>query len=76
MDATLGIDLSSQPKSTAICLLAWSVGRADVLALWRGTDPAGRPLSDSVLIELMTGSAANLPAPVKVAIDAPLGVAG
>jgi hypothetical protein len=72
MGTTLGIDLSSQPKNTAICLVEWSPDRAEVVALWRGTDPDGTPLGDGLLIALMRGSS-ELRQPSKVAIDAPLG---
>ncbi len=71
--ATLGIDLSSQPASTAVCVVAWASGRATVRALWRGADPAGAPLTDATLVALMRGEVDGLPTPAKVAIDAPLG---
>jgi Protein of unknown function (DUF429) len=72
MSATLGIDLSSQPKNTAVCMIDWSATRADVVALWRGTDPDGSTLCDELLIAVMRGTH-GLPRPSKVAIDAPLG---
>lgn len=73
MEVTLGIDLASQPAKTAVCVLVWSESDVDVLVLWRGRDSAGRALDDSLLIDLMTGNAPGVPAPSKVAIDAPLG---
>jgi hypothetical protein len=33
----MGIDLASQPKDTAVCLLAWGGGRPELLMLRRGT---------------------------------------
>jgi hypothetical protein len=72
MVATLGIDLSSQPKNTAICELVWTDGGAEIAALWQGTDPHGKPLRDEVLVAAMIGDL-GIPQPSKVAIDAPLG---
>jgi hypothetical protein len=73
MGATLGIDLSSRPNNTAICAIEWLGGSAKIVALWRGTAPTGAPLRDEVLIAAMRGHSRDIPAPTKVAIDAPLG---
>lgn len=72
MTATLGIDLSSQPKNTAVCLVEWSTETAEVVALWRGRRPDGSPLTDGILIAAMRGAYGDA-SPSKVAIDAPLG---
>jgi len=72
MVATLGIDLSSQPKNTAICELVWTDDGAEIAALWQSTDPHGKPLQDEVLVAAMSGGL-GIPRPSKVAIDAPLG---
>ncbi len=72
MSATLGIDLSSRPERTAVCFVEWFSKRAEVSALWRGTDSHGLPLRDDLLVRAMHG-AGELPAPSKVALDAPLG---
>jgi hypothetical protein len=72
--ATLGIDLASQPKHTALCAIVWERGRARVTALLRGVDDeAATPLDDKLLLTAMLGRWGSLPAPSKVAIDAPLG---
>src|SRR5204862_2243145 len=63
--ATLGIDLSSQPKNTALCVVEWSGEEALVLALWRGTDADGAPLRDESLIAALRGAPGRLPAPSK-----------
>lgn len=73
MTATLGIDLSSQPKNTALCAIAWRRRTAEVIALYRGADHAGTPLHDRLLVSAMRGLWGDLPPPAKVAIDAPLG---
>src|SRR3954447_17410944 len=73
MGSTLGIDLSSQPKSTALCVVEWSREAAHVIALWRGTTPDGAPLRDALLIAALRGDWSSLPRPSKVAIDAPFG---
>ncbi len=72
MSVTLGIDLSSRPAKTAVCFVGWSSQRAEVSALWRGTESNGLPLRDDLLVRAMHG-AGELPAPSKVALDAPLG---
>lgn len=59
---TLGIDLASQPKETAVCLIDWSSEPAVVVELEK------RSLTDDVLVELMLDSSV-----VKVGIDAPFG---
>jgi Protein of unknown function (DUF429) len=71
--ATLGIDLASQPKHTALCAIAWDSGRAQVAALVRGVDDDAKPLRDELLVAAMRGRWRRLPAPSKVAIDTPLG---
>lgn len=73
MGHTLGIDLSSQPRNTGLCLIEWSRGQAEVTALWRGRDPHGHPLDDGLLMAAMEGAHSDLAVPSKVAIDAPLG---
>lgn len=72
--ATLGIDLASQPKNTALCCIAWLPGRARVGLLLRGTAADGvRLLDDDWLIGAMSSPQPGLPAPSRIAIDAPLG---
>lgn len=58
-ELTLGIDLASQPYSTAMCTLRWSKGRAEVVQVVRGVD-------DSSIVEQAAGVAAT-------GIDAPFG---
>jgi hypothetical protein len=72
VSVTLGIDLASQPRDTAICLVAWSAGGAEVTALHRGRDARQRPLDDERLVAAMSGED-GAPRPAKIAIDAPLG---
>lgn len=74
MTATLGIDLASQPKNTALCCIAWRPGLARIRVLLRGTSEDGvRVLDDHLLVCAMSRSRRGLPAPSKIAIDAPLG---
>lgn len=78
MQTTLGIDLASQPRNTAMCVVGWSEGSAEVLALAKSSW-AGTPLHD----KLLSTSARGLwgfdagwgegGRPVKVGIDAPFG---
>ena len=71
---TVGIDLASQPKNTAMCFIAWKLDHACVVGLRKGVmDDGITPLKDAVLVSAMQGRGSGLPAPVKVAIDAPLG---
>ena len=55
MTTTLGIDLASQPKNTAICAIDWLGQRASVVALWKGTDDRGAPLNDELVLSAMRG---------------------
>jgi hypothetical protein len=73
MTATLGLDLASQAKNTALCVIEWSADGAEVVALLRGVDGGGTPLHDKLIVSVMRGLWGGLPAPTKVAIDAPLG---
>jgi hypothetical protein len=73
MAVTLGIDLSSQPKNTAVCAIAWAGGRAGVVHVSHGAAPDGAALSDRVLLAAMRGDWGAPEAPSKIAIDAPLG---
>jgi predicted nuclease with RNAse H fold len=66
MEATLGIDLASQRQNTALCVIAWNDGRAEVRALAEGAWD-GRPLDDGLLTRAIREQ------PGKVAIDAPFG---
>lgn len=60
---TLGIDLASQPKNTAACVIEWAPdGQGRVV------DAEPGPLDDAALLSLMRGEAVT-----KIAIDAPLG---
>src|SRR3954447_4010073 len=78
METTLGIDLASQSRRTALCVIAWDHGRADVQALACGTWD-GHPLDDRLLCEAIAGLARVAGGwgeegyPVKAAIDAPFG---
>ena len=66
MDTTLGIDLASQSKNTALCVIAWhDDATAEVRALAR-SDWHGGPLDD----ERLSGAILDCG---KAAIDAPLG---
>jgi hypothetical protein len=62
MAVTLGIDLASQPKETAVCVIEWAAGRGKVRDIVHG------PLTDNTLLGLMRDGATT-----KVGIDAPLG---
>jgi Protein of unknown function (DUF429) len=74
MTVTLGIDLASQPKNTAMCWIEWEPGRASVTKLFRGTTDDNRVwLDDEFVASAMCGGSRGLPAPSKIAIDAPLG---
>ena len=73
MTATLGVDLASRPKNTALCVIEWSRDRAAVVALLKAVDAGGTPLHDKLIVSAMRGLWGGLPAPSKVAIDAPLG---
>ena len=78
METTLGIDLASRPKRTALCVITWDGGRAEVCALahgnWNGT-----PLHDELLstairgLWSIDGGWGDRGHPVKTAIDAPFG---
>lgn len=80
MDTTFGIDLASRPANTAVCVIAWNEGNAEVRALARSTWN-GTALHDKLLSTASRGlwgldgdggwGAAG--GPVKVAIDAPFG---
>jgi hypothetical protein len=72
--STIGIDLASQARNTALCAIAWEPDRARVTALLKGVAGDGvTPLGDAFLVAAMRGLVDGLPAPAKVAIDAPLG---
>ena len=73
MAATLGLDLSSQPKNTGLCLIEWSSDHAKVVALWKGVDDGRTPLHDKLIVSAMRGLWGDLTQPSKVGIDAPLG---
>lgn len=66
MSTTLGIDLASQPKNTAICTIEWADGAAEVKRLLHGRAQREALDNDALRAELEAGHA-------KVAIDAPLG---
>jgi hypothetical protein len=69
---TFGIDLASQPRNTALCLIEWRDGDAAVRELARGTDRFGDRLDDKRLLHAIVGDLYG-PAPAMTAIDAPLG---
>jgi hypothetical protein len=71
--STLGIDLASQPKNTGLCAIEWTQDHANVVTLLNGADDDGTPLHDQLIVSAMRGLWRGLPAPSKVAIDAPLG---
>jgi predicted nuclease with RNAse H fold len=56
---TLGIDLASQPRSTAACAIEWGAGRARVIDVACGQD-------DDALVERIAGAD-------KVGVDVPFG---
>jgi hypothetical protein len=78
MVTTLGIDLASQPKHTALCVIAWHGGHAEVRALAHGTWDA-TPLHDELLAAAIRGrwriegGWGDRGHPAKAAIDAPFG---
>ena len=59
--ATLGVDLASKPKNTAVCIIDWTEPRASIRCL-------EMDVTDERILEL-----AREPATVKVGIDAPFG---
>src|SRR4051812_18093338 len=76
MTSTLGIDLASQPRSTAICAIEWREREAVITALWGGGGgDGGAPLHGKLLVSALRGGWGGGPSgsPSKVAIDAPLG---
>jgi hypothetical protein len=78
VDTTLGIDLASQPKHTALCAIAWDDGRAEVRALahasWNGTALHDKLLSTAIRgLWGIDGGWGDAGHPVKTAIDAPFG---
>src|SRR4051794_29391074 len=78
VETTLGIDLASQPRNTALCVIAWEDGSAEVRALARGNWD-GAALDDALLAAAVEGTAplaggwGERGHPVKAAIDAPFG---
>lgn len=67
MTATLGIDIASRPKRTAIARIEWEPHAVTLEALHLGAID-GRPLDDEHLVELMRDESVT-----KVGIDAPFG---
>jgi Protein of unknown function (DUF429) len=78
LETTLGIDLASQPRNTALCVVAWWAHRAEIRALARATWRDSE-LTDALLVAAARGAHAidggwgDGGHPVKVAIDAPFG---
>src|SRR4051812_7491601 len=78
METTLGIDLASQPRNTALCVVAWRSDRAEIVALARGGRGVEEP-TDELLVASACGTRAigggwgDAGRPAKVAIDAPFG---
>jgi hypothetical protein len=75
METTLGIDLASQPRNTALCVVAWGRERGEVVTLAHG-EWDGVRLDDRVLIGAACGNRpgeSDAKRPAKVAIDAPFG---
>jgi Protein of unknown function (DUF429) len=78
VNTTLGIDLASQPKHTALCAIAWDDDRAEVRALahasWNGTALHDKLLSTAIRgLWGIDGGWGDAGHPVKTAIDAPFG---
>jgi hypothetical protein len=78
MQTTLGIDLASKPEHTALCVIAWEDGGAEVRALahgrWDGTALHDKLLSTAIQgLWGVDGGWGDLGRPVKTAIDAPFG---
>lgn len=70
----MGIDLASQPKKTAVCILRWSGGPPTVVALDRGHAEDGTELHTKWLSTTAYGIRGDFGAPItKVGIDAPFG---
>jgi hypothetical protein len=71
---TMGIDLSSQPAKTAVCLLKWEREGPSVLLLRRGNVEGGTALHTKWLSTTAYGVRGDYGAPItKVGIDAPFG---
>lgn len=62
---TAGVDLASQPQNTAVCVINWGQGYAEVAGLSSGYF-YGELLNDATLLEIMKTVD-------KVAVDAPFG---
>jgi hypothetical protein len=75
VSATLGIDLASQPKRTAVAVIAWDQARPRLIELALHRDRHGDIFHDKYLITTATNlrRPADCPEIAKVAIDAPLG---
>lgn len=58
---TIGVDLSAQPRNTAVCVVEWHAAAAQILELGAGAD-------DEALLGLVAAHR-----PTKIAIDAPFG---
>ncbi|MGE4428610.1 MAG: DUF429 domain-containing protein [Solirubrobacteraceae bacterium] len=71
MASTLGIDLASQPESTAVCAIQWDPSPR-VTALWRGVHGDGvTKLHDELLLSAMRGDFQD--DIEKIGVDAPFG---
>jgi predicted nuclease with RNAse H fold len=71
---SMGIDLASQPKKTAVCIVRWEGGRASLASLARGLADDGSPLHTKWLSTTAYGVRGDYGAPItKVGIDAPFG---
>src|SRR3954467_1916582 len=81
METTLGIDLASQPRNTALCVVAWRSDRAGIVALARGGRGVEEP-TDELLVASACGTRAigggggDAGGPAEGAIDAALGGGG
>lgn len=72
MSATLGIDLASKPKNTAVAVIEWQPGRAVLAELASGFQ-GGETLWDKRLVSAIRGLVFESAPPTKVGIDAPFG---
>lgn len=75
MTVTVGIDLASQPRRTALAAIRWDTSGPVLLELGLGRNSLGAELNDRVLLDIILGSGdcAHWPPVSKVGIDAPFG---
>jgi hypothetical protein len=70
----MGIDLASQPRKTAVCMIRWEQGPPDLVTLCRGRADDGTALHTKWLSTTAYGIRGDYGGPItKIGIDAPFG---